>query len=254
MRWQVEISDLTGDLRLLADVLKELSLTVGEHKGKLLLSGPKLESMATPSEVHVYVQRVSEIAREVVKHAPSIELGFSVGAVLQKTTSGISRHHFVVASDMVHFHDVAHVEVVKCPTATALSEEELRRQEELLKERQYQELRLSAVSRVVSAVKHERALTAQRLLNQEGTPQVLGHIADIIKDDLGSGLYALASKNQMSRFYRSINHPDIFGEKARHIVSYDEPPPNPMNLAESTAFIRELARAWLNLKSGVSDA
>jgi hypothetical protein len=155
---------------------------------------------------------------------------------------------------MVHFHDVAHVEVVKCPTATALSEEELRRQEELLKERQYQELRLSAVSRVVSAVKHERALTAQRLLNQEGTPQVLGHIADIIKDDLGSGLYALASKNQMSRFYRSINHPDIFGEKARHIVSYDEPPPNPMNLAESTAFIRELARAWLNLKSGVSDA
>ena len=254
MRWQVEISDLTGDLRLLADVLKELSLTVGEHEGKLLLSGPKIESMATPSEVHAYVQRVSEIIREVVKHAPGIELGFSVGAVLQKTASGTSRHHFVVVSDMVHFHDIAHVEVVKCPTATAPSEEELRRQEELLKERQYQELRLTAISRVISAVKHERALAVQRLLNQEATPQVLGHIADIIKDDLGSGLYALASKNQMSRFYRSINHPNIFGEKARHIVSYDEPPPNPMNLAESTAFIRELARAWLNLKSGVSDA
>jgi hypothetical protein len=254
MKWHVEISDLAGDLRLLTDVLKELSLTLEEHEGKLLLSGPELESMDTSSEVQAYVRRVSEIAREVAKHTPSIELGFSVGAVLQKTASGISRHHFVVVSETVHSHVSTHAAVIKCMLAIVPSEEELRRQEELLKERQYQELRLSAVSRLVSAVKHERALIVQRLLNQEPTPQLLGHIADMIKDDLGGGLYRLASKNQMSRFYRSINHPDVFGEKARHIVSYDEPPPNPMNLAEGTAFIRELARAWLNLKSGGCDA
>lgn len=196
-----------SNLRLLKDVLKELSLKVEEQEGHLLLSGLQLETMETPSEVNAYVRRVSDIAAEVSKHPPSIELGFSVGAVLQKTESGTSRHHFLVVSDAVHLHMATHVALIRGTPADALSEEELRRQEEAQRERQYQELRSSAVARLVSAVKHERALTVQRLLSQEATPQVLGHIADIIKDDLGSDMYALASKNQMSRFYRSINLP-----------------------------------------------
>jgi hypothetical protein len=254
MRWQVEVSDLSGDRRLLSDVLKELSLTLQEGEGKLLLSGPILESMDTPSEVHAYVLRVSEIAKEVGAHSPSIGLEFSVGAVIQQTGSGVSRHHFLQVSDTIHLHVAGHVAVLRCEPAVKPSEEELRRQEELLKERQYQELRVSAVARLVSAVREERALTVQRLLNQAPTPQILGHVADIIKDDLGSDLQSLASKNQLTRFYRSINHPSVFGESARHIVSHQEAPPAPMNLAEATAFIREVARSWLNLKSGAKDA
>jgi hypothetical protein len=254
MKWKVETSDSSGNRRLLTDVLKELSLSFEEQEGKLLLSSAALESMSTPSEVHTYVRRVSEIASEVAKHTPTIDLGFSVGSVLQLTDSGVSRHHFVVVSETVNLQVIEHAAVIKSTAASPPSEEELRRQEELLKERQYQELRLSAVARLVSAVRDERALTVQRLLNQEPTPQVLGHVADIIQDDLGNRLSSLVSKNQMTRFYRSINHPDVFGESARHIVSYQEPPPDPMNLGESTAFIRELARAWLNLKSGATSA
>lgn len=220
MRWKVEVSDLTGNRRLLTDVLKELSLTLEEHEGTFLLSGPPLESLNTPSDVHAYVRRVSEITGEVAKHTPIIEMGFSVGAVLHETASGVARHHFLVIADSVHLHVSGHVALVSCTPAVSLSEEELRQQEELLKERQYQELRLAAFSRFVSAVKHERARTVQRLLNQEPTPYVLGHIADVIQDDLGGGLYSLAPKNKMTRFYRSINHPSVFGENARHIVSY----------------------------------
>jgi hypothetical protein len=254
MRWQVEVSDASGDRRLLNDVLKELNITLEEHEGRLLLDGPALEAMNTPSEVHAYVLRVSEIAREVGAHPPSIGLEFSVGAVIQHTDSGARRHHFVQVSDTIHLHVTGHAAVLRCEPAVPVSEKEQRRQEELLKERQYQELRLSAVSRLVSAVREERALVVQRLLNQPPTPQILGHVADIIQDDLGSGLQSLASRNQLTRFYRSINHPDVFGETARHMVSYQEPPPNPMNLAEATAFVREISRSWPNLKAGAKDA
>ena len=172
VRREVEISDLAGNRRLLTDVLKELNLTLQEHDGRLLLDGPSLEAMNTPSEVHAYVLKVSEIAKELGAHPPSIGLEFSVGAVVQHTASGASRHHFLQVSDTIHLHVSGHAAVLRYEPAVALSEEELKRQEELLRERQYQELRLSAVSRVVSAVREERALTAQRLLNLAPTPQI----------------------------------------------------------------------------------
>ena len=253
MKWKVEISDLGGNRRLLSDVLAELSLTLVDDEGKLFVTGPPLEVLDNPSDVHAQIRKVSEIAGEVGKHTPSIDIGFSVGSIVQETDAGPTLQHTLVVADGEHLHISEHVALILCPPAIPLSEEELKKQEEVLKERQYQELRSAAVSRLVSAVKHESALTVQRLLNQEPTPQILGHIADVIQDDLGAGLYVYASKNQMSRFYRSINHPNVFGGSARHIVSRQEPPPNPMNLAESTAFIRELARTWLNMKAGVSD-
>jgi hypothetical protein len=78
----------------------------------------------------------------------------------------------------------------------------------------------------------------------------MGHIADLIQDDTGSEMKNLVSDKQLTRFYRSINHPDVFGELARHIVSDDEPPPNPMSLEEARSFVRVLANRWMERKAG----
>lgn len=132
------------------------------------------------------------------------------------------------------------------------TDEERARQEQELQERRYADLRQKALSRVVSAVRDDRALTIQQLLQEELTPQILGHIVDIIQDDMNGDLSGLMSRNQQSRFYRSINHPEVFGQKARHIVSSHEPPPHPMNLAEASTFVRDVAEKWLLQKAGVA--
>jgi hypothetical protein len=106
--------------------------------------------------------------------------------------------------------------------------------------------------RIKSAVLDERALTVVRLLKEDLTPQRMGHIIDLIQEDIGGSLPNLAGKANLTRFYRSINHPDVYGQEARHIVSRQEPPPDPMLLAEAQMFVRNVSNLWFQKKAGYS--
>lgn len=55
------------------------------------------------------------------------------------------------------------------------------------------------------------------------------------------------SKDEMSRFTRTANHPGASGAAARHARDSSEPPENPMTLQEGDVFIRQVIRAWLDL-------
>ncbi len=77
------------------------------------------------------------------------------------------------------------------------------------------------------------------------------HIAELIQADMGSAMKDLVSRNQMERFGRSINHPEVFGDESRHIISQQEPPPKPMRMDEARVFIRDLAARWLESKAGL---
>ena len=179
-----------------------------------------------------------------------IELTFSIGSVLERTTGGgWRRHHFLEVNDGIQLQEASHVALTVAP-AVRLSEEERQRLEAQRQEQEYQRLRATAVSRIAPALADDRALTVQRLVHGELTPISLGHVADLIQDELGALVTQLASTNQWMRFYRSINHPTVFGEKARHIVSKVEPPPNPMTLDEARLFIRDVASRWLKSKAG----
>jgi hypothetical protein len=252
MKWRVELLGITGSQRLLSDVLRELSVFVIEEDGRSFLVSEQFETRDTPAEVHAYASRIQSIVNEVCEHALEIELAFSVGSVVEETADGVRRqHHFLVVSDSIHLHVAGHVACLKVEPAAHLSEKERKRLESERREQEYQHLRAKAVSWIVAAFNDDRALTVQRLLQGDLTPQPLGHIADLIQDDLGGSVTQLASKSQWSRFYRSINHPDVFGEQARHIVSSVDPPPHPMSLDEARAFIRGLAANWLSLKAGL---
>lgn len=252
MRWRVELLDVTGNRRLLGDVLQELSISVVEESGESFLVGEPFETCDTAADVHAHASRIQSIVQEVCDHVPEIEVAFSVGSVVERITDGgPRRHHFLVVSDALHLHVAGHVACVTVAPAAHLSEEERQRLEAQRQEQEYQRLRATAVSRIVPAVADDRALTVQRLLHGELTPQPLGHVADLIQDDLGALVTQLASTNQWKRFYRSINHPTVFGEKARHIVSKVEPPPDPMTLDEARSFIRDVASRWMKSKAGL---
>lgn len=56
----------------------------------------------------------------------------------------------------------------------------------------------------------------------------LGHIVDLIQDANNGNLSRLASGAQLERIYRSINHPNFVGNRARHALSSHVAPSNPM--------------------------
>jgi UDP-2,3-diacylglucosamine pyrophosphatase LpxH len=61
MRWRVEISDVSGDKRLLRDVLEGRSIRLHEQAGELFLIGDPFEALETAGEVHALASRVQSI-------------------------------------------------------------------------------------------------------------------------------------------------------------------------------------------------
>ncbi|MBD2034232.1 hypothetical protein H6F76_04110 [Leptolyngbya sp. FACHB-321] len=129
-----------------------------------------------------------------------------------------------------------------------ISEEKKARLEAERLAREYQDKLALVSSRVLPAFRDERALKVHRFLQQELTPLRMGHIMDLIKADLGGELNNLASKNELSRFFRSINHPEVFGNDSRHITSNEKPPTNPMSLSEAQGFVSRIADLWFKQK------
>ena len=251
MRWRVEISDVAGNDRLLREVLGELSIDSLDEQDARFLFGAPFEILDTAGDVHALVSRLQSIVEEVGKQDSEIGLSFKVGNVFEKSKDGAWRKHAFLVAEPGRYEITGHAATLKVEPSVDLSEDERKRLEEEHQEREYQQLRRKAILRVVPAFRDDRALQVQRLLQGDLTPQTMGHIADLIQDDIGGAMRDLISGNQLTRFYRSINHPDVFGEHARHIVSNVEPPPNPMSLGEARQFIRDLATRWLERKAGL---
>lgn len=253
MKWRVEISDVQGNLRLLGDVLGGLSMTLLEEDQGPFLVSEQFEALHTPGEVHELASGVQSIIEEETKGEAAMQLSFTIGSVIEETRDGSRRKHRFLSAEPGHYGLTGHAATMKVEPSAKASDDERRRLEEEHSEREYQRLRREALTRIVSAFRDDRALQVQRLLQVELTPQTMGHIADLIQSDIGSRMGDLVPDKQLTRFYRSINHPDVFGQQSRHIVSNVQPPPDPMNLEEARNFVRSLANRWMARKAGFNN-
>lgn len=144
MKWLVELQDFRGDRRLLADVLKELLMAIVDANGGLFLIGGTFEDLDTPSDVYEEASKLQGIVHQVCGRAPRIELGFSIGSVVEVTAdSSERRHHFLTIHDSVHAHDAAEVALVSVTSARNISDEERQRLEADRVEREYHNVALS---------------------------------------------------------------------------------------------------------------
>jgi hypothetical protein len=246
-RWRVEISQVVGNERLLRDVLLALEIDIVEGNTRFLVSRT-FEVLDTAADVQALVTRVQITLAEVARRHAEIAAGFSIGRIIENRAEGPEITHVIVPITGVGAIALAGA-MMAASGYVGLSPEEVKRLEEQRIEQEYQQLRRTATALVVSAFRDVRARQVQRLLDGDPTPKTIGDVADLIEADIGE-LTALVSDKQLTRFRRSINHPDIFGEDARHIVSAQLPPPNPMTLDEARAFIRDLAQRWFERKAG----
>jgi hypothetical protein len=253
MRWRVEVKDTAANIRLLRDVFGALSFSLIEEGNERYLISEKFEGLNTANDVYALAVRISAIIEEVCKNnAELVELRHKIGDVLELDRRGPRKYAFAALSATAHATVTLDAVVLRGKAVAGMSDEEKKQLEKEQREREYEKLRRKAVSFVVSALRDDRAAQVQRLLKGNLTPQTMGHIADLIQEDMGEEIKSLVPGQQLTRFYRSINHPAVYGEQARHIVSHVDAPRSPMGLPEAQQFVRLLATRWMERKSEFS--
>lgn len=97
-------------------------------------------------------------------------------------------------------------------------------------------------------------LPEMAMIAGDADPDLRGALAIFARDDLGPTLLRnifhmaeihpnfkdWSTKTQRSRFSRSIQHPKVYGQDARHSVWNHPPPDRPMELSEALLLIREI--------------
>jgi len=184
--------------------------------------------------------------RDLIDEISKSTLGFKLGKLHEQKEDG-SRSQHVFLSGTLGINSSSSFDLTY-DSIGGTSEEDRARLEAEYQEHQYQE-KLTLIScRVLSAFRDERCLRVHRLLKQELNPPRMFNIFELIRDDLGKNLNSLASNNDLKRFKTSVNHQQVFGDESRHIVSKEEPPPNPMSLGEAQDFISKIADSWFKQK------
>jgi len=249
MKWRVEISYVAKDDRLLRQLLADKSFELIDENQTFYLVGNEFEALNSHTDVYALADRIQSIVEETDKWEPLVTK-FDVRCVFEEVENGNLKKYG--RSHVISFNAICNSAIVSASIKVNVSEEEQRRFEEEQKELDYQKRYRTAKLSFASSLNDERALDVQRLLRNELTPLVMGHIFDIIEDDMGGVLNELTSNTQKGRFTRSINHPKVFGEQARHIVSKHEPPPQPMDLGEAREYIKNVALKWLERKANLN--
>lgn len=254
MRWLVEITDIT-DNRFLTDLLTRLNITLFPEENSTYLISDNFDSLSTCFEIWTRVNQVRDIVSEI-SSGLGAGVGFQLGTVYEQKEDG-SRHGTVFRSRVAPILKLSASSGTWTVNPEFSEEEKLRLEAERL-EREYQN-KLDLVScRALLALRDARALKVHRFLQQELTPLRMGHIMDLIEANLGGGLKSLAAKNELgnklSRFSRSINHPEVFGDDSRHAIPKGEPPAKPMSLSEAQIFVARIANLWFEQKCIDDDA
>jgi hypothetical protein len=254
MRWQVAISNFSGDRRLLSDVLAGLSAGLVDEDGQLFLTSTEFDALDKSGDVHTHALRIESIINEASYGELADRLAIAVGnQVVEKNKDGRRLKHTVIAVGTAKMKVTAQAVAVSAGANANLPEQERKRIEAELKEREYQRSLRIALSRVGSAYRNEQARKIQGLLREMQDTNILWHIYEIIENDLGGAITNLAPANQLTRFTHSVNHPKVYGDSARHAVSNAQPPRNPMRLDEARQFIQDVAERWMEHKAGLND-
>ena len=250
MRWWIEIIDIVGDERFLADLLTGLNITLDLQENRTYFTSDQFELLSTNTEVWEVAKRIRDIVSEVSNGFPDARMSFQLGDYYEQREDGSRCTYEVAYSGSVSPGRGC----VDAGTTTdtpiyEITEEERARLEAERLERERQEKLALVLPRLVSAFLDERARKVQRFLQQDLTPARMYHIYELIKDDLGKKkLDNLASKKDWERFSHSVNHQEVFGDDSRHIASKEKPPANPMYLSEAQAFISKVADSWFRRK------
>jgi len=102
------------------------------------------------------------------------------------------------------------------------------------------------------AVRDPAVQQAVRLFGSQPSAVNLYRVFEVIRKDAGGEekivQHGWTTRNQITRFRRTVNSPTVLGSEARHGVEPSTSPPDPMSIHEAQAFITRLLEKWLRSK------
>lgn len=244
MRWQVGISGFKCELELIEQVFERLGYKIVENEEIYYLNSDKFETCSDHNAVWEEANKLKNSIQNLLVLIPIKNIAFNLEHILETQEDGSSQKHCFAAVVM----SASTVLTLNGHALTIGTPEEIEKQRIKREEQEKREKVRETVKLIATSSKYDQVQLVLDLLKGQLTPLITGHIFDLIEDDIGSDIKLLSNKTKIRRFTRSINHPDIFGVEARHIVSRQPPPPDPMNLEEAKEFIKELVNKWVEQK------
>lgn len=210
------------------------------------LSCAEFESLNSSDAIWSKAKQIQSALSAINDFRPELPFSFRLGVLYESTEAGQWKRYIfgelkdgVAVSVKVEAHGTVNL---------PLSDAEYQRRVARERERHRKALVEEATLYARAAIGSPTVTKLLKLLLGEQNPTAWGHIVDIIQDEMSGDLSPLVTKSQLRRFYRSINHPIVFGASARHAVSRKVPPSNPMQSAEAKKFAHDLAEKWIKLR------
>ena len=246
MKWAVEIKKTGLERRNLVDLLMGLGFEVVDGIGSdLAFTMPSFEQVDTTEQVWSAAKEL----REAMIGPAEIDPDFTLGAVIDYSTSEPTRHHFLEAKVLglaISFGTVT----ARLSPPQGLSEEKLVEWEAARAEREYQARLEAQLSKLEPAFREPRAAKMLELLKRDThTGESLNKIYELAEGHRSEREKFHAkfgvSKDEFKRFGDAVHNPAVSGDLARH--AYEEPPKtsNPMTIGEAERFVVTLAEKWL---------
>ena len=245
--WKVQVERIAGDADLLRDVLSHFgySLTPSAEmvNDSWTLTHPKYQGLGSAEEVRDDAESMAQRIKRL-SELEDILVGFEIGPIIQSNDDG-STNKTIFVTMRAELRASGHMSGTVTRNPEITQEEHNRRMREA-EVREAARKRAETISRMKLTLQDANVLQVRQILkttNPSGTE--LGHIIDLVKNACGGNINRYCTRQDETRFYRSINHPEIMGRNARHILTNAQPPPNPMGLKEAQTFARQVALAWL---------
>lgn len=241
MKWRVKLVELPDYLCQHRQLLQATGYRLVEIEASWYLTSDRYESFESAIRVREDAQSLVDRLRRIGQ-LEGIELSPALGSVFQLHPDGTENIHASIQSGTV-------IRLTSSATQVYASNADISTEERLgLQERLQLPLARARMVRIQLELTCPAYLTVQELMATPKTsPTDLGHIIDTIQDAQNGNMEELCSKAELTRFYRSINHPKAMGLRARHVVTNQEPPVNPMTEHEAKVFAHNIATHWLRL-------
>ncbi len=249
MRWQVEVTSVVGDVGEVQEVLSVAgySLVGGDSTGaQFLLSHEKYASMKSAQLIQEDATNLVDALRTSAD--PIGSLGIHLGVVRSEDASGRIQKFLVAGAGGISIVGFAPtISISVGPEAT--DERRARAAEQAQKEEQRN--RRARIARERAALANVEIRRLHELLAQPDGLSIdqLGKVVELSRSISGGDLSPIASKNELSRFRRSINHPEVFGLAARHAVPKGVVPANAMTEAQAKELALRVGR-WCLAERG----
>ncbi|MBU5612638.1 hypothetical protein [Geomonas azotofigens] len=246
----MEVQKSGLDPRNLGDLLNGIGYVLVKGETLNEITSPTFDACLSCDEVWTEAKRL----RDVFTGPAQIDLDFTLGSVVDYSTSPPSRSGFIEAAScqIAIMGGVATIEVAP---PTNLTDEQLEKWHADRLEEKYQAKLEAQRSRLEPAFLSVRASKVLELLDVDNpTGEIVYKIYELAEGHPNNRRNFQVTfgitQDQFSRFKDVVHNPTVSGDWARH--GYEDVPKtsNPMTKEEAIDFVRVLAKQWLSVIRG----